>query len=647
MPALECPSFEQSPKQILDETIESVNALDSMVFAISKTPNPTWETVGCLLAEAENKSSSLLAKVQILFDLNYTDETIPLAEELINFHNDRSAKYATCTDYQDTIKKLAKLRLKGDAKKWVELALEEVDQYSLPENERNRLLEIESRLNKITNDFNNNFQRCLSSWQLLVDDEKDLEGLRDELIARFAKNAKQQGAKGWLVTLSESIRCEILADAKSDRLRKAINYAWTTIATDQQPAVVNNLDFVEETLRLRHEQAQILGHKSFASYSLSDMNVTNPDRIIRLFKRLDRFVDKKVKSELKACSTHISSPGIQDVVYYLCRANEKSVETDIREYLNTEDTFHRMLDHFGKIFKLKFVEKPAPKGIHESNAFYEVYQTGELVGGFFTDMYNRDDRIDMCAVFRTTALGTDQLPVYFYILDYEETMSHSEFVIMLHEFGHLIHGLLNRCEHHNLGGYESLRLDGVEFMSQFMENFAWHKPTMRVLCRHETTSDPPPDSVLNQIIKDRTVCSGVFLQDYLKRALADLIMHHEYKDTPGFAAKVMLDVMRYNGIPFEEWNSRVLGRFHHTFGSVAGYESAYYIYIWSELFARDVFEKFARKKSIKSISEEMERFVEAFLIPTRENFPKLFKAYMGRPMSEKAWFEFYGLNSAS
>lgn len=644
MAVLEYPNFDKSPKQLLEETIDAVNTLDSMVFAISKTSKPTWETVGTLLAEAENKTASLLAKMQILFDLRYTEETIEVCEEFIEYQNGRSARYARSEDYQQTIRKLSKLRLRGDAKKWVQAALEEVELYDIPIEHQNRLLEIEAKLSQLTNDFNNNFQQSMANWQMFVSDEKELSGLRDELVKRFERNAEKQGKKGWVVTLNENIRNEILANAESENLRRTINYAYNTIATDYQPAITNNIDLVEDILRLRHEQAKILGHDSFARYALSDMNVTNPERIIRLFKRLDRSVDKKVKAELKACEAHIERPALQDVEYYLMQPKNNAIDTsEIRDYLNTEDTFHRMLNYFGKIFKLRFVKKEAPAGIHENNGFYEVYQNGELIGGFFTDMYDREDRIEMCAVFRTTALSKEHLPIYFYILNYEETMGHDDLIIMLHEFGHLIHGLLNRCPYNDLGGYESLRVDGVEFMSQFMENFAWHKPTLRVLCKHSVTGNPPEDKLLNQIIKDRVISSGVFLQDYVKRALADLIMHHEYKDRPDFSTKVMIDVMRYNGIPFEDWYGRVLGRFHHTFGSVAGYESAYYIYIWSELFARDVFEKFSRKKSIKSISEEMERFVEVFIIPTRENFLKQFKTYMGRPMSEKAWFRFYGL----
>lgn len=641
MPALDRPDFDKSPRLLLDETIEAVDQLDSMVFAICQAADYSWKNTGRPIAEASNKISSLLAKTQIFFELCYTDETVALMDEFIEYQNKRQVLYAENEVYNQTIKELARLKLRGEEKKWVEIVAEEVEQYDI--DEKNRVLEIESELARLTNAFNNNFQQSIMNWQMQITDARFFEGLRSELVDQFRDLAESRNQKGWLIHLNENLRNEIVASADSQELRRVVHYAFNTIATDHQPSITNNIEIIDKILRLRHEYATLLGHGSFAEYALSDMNITKPERIIRLFKRLDKFVDKKAKEELDACKEHLSNADWSDVTYLRYKEYEKAHPTGhIRDYLNTEDTFHRMLDYFGKVFRLKFVKTEA-KGIHESNAYYEVYREGRLIGSFFTDLYDRSDKIAMCAVYQITSLGYDSLPVYFYILDYQETMSHGDLVIMLHEFGHLMHGLLNRCPYHSMGGYESLRVDGVEFPSQFMENFAWHKPTLEALCRHYETNLPPDDRLLSDIIKSRTLVSGAYLQDYIKRALADLIMHHEYCDVDHFATSTMLEVYRRNGLTFDEWNSRILGRFHHTFGSIAGYESAYYVYVWSELYARDAFERFARKRSIESISEEMQRFISTFFLPTRDNFLKQFKSYMGRPMSEEAWFKFYGI----
>jgi oligopeptidase A len=646
MTKLVLPNFNKTPEQHLQDTVGAIRALDKAIASLLTIEKPTWENFGKHISLADNHAAAAGSTLQAVYEMNYTDETIEVFNRFLAFSTKREAAYAKNKKYQQAIRALSKTRLTKDQRKWMKIMLEEIDQYDIKPKDRNRLLAIEEELEYLTNNFNNHFQQSLQNWRLYIEDESHLAGLRQELIDRFKKVAEEEGKDGWVVTLSESIWGEIITTAENRNLRRAVHFAYNTIGSDLHPTLENNMETIDKILRLRNEMAVLLGHKTFAEYATSNMNVTDPNRIIRLFKRLDRHVDAKVKEERAEaaawCGHEVAD---HDVMYYLEDRQAHTVgDTCIREYLNTEATFYRMLEYFSPIFGLEFRETDPATRLHNLEKFFEVYKDGTLIGGFYTELFERKNRIDMCAVGNLVATSEDRLPIYLYMLACEDTMTHGDLVVMLHEFGHLIHGLMNRCPFIQIGGYESLRLDAVEFMSQFMENFAWHKPTMKALCKHHQTNNEPSNETLDRIIADRKTRSGTFLQDYIKRSLADLIMHNEYKDVVGFAPKVMIDVLRYNGIPYEEWHSRVLARFHHTFGSVAGYESAYYIYIWSELFARDAFEMFAGKRSQNSIAKEMERFVECFLVPTRENFLKQFKDYMGRSMSEKAWFDFYGID---
>jgi len=248
----------------------------------------------------------------------------------------------------------------------------------------------------------------------------------------------------------------------------------------------------------------------------------------------------------------------------------------------------------------------------------------------------------MCCVSKVIHRTDHTLPTYIYILNFEKFMHHRNLITMLHEFGHLLHGLLNKSNISLLNGYDSLGIDAVEFMSQFMENFAWHKPTLRELCRHNISGGRPSDDMLDRLLKDRTLASGIHISGYIKKSLADLLMHHEYDGSEQFALQKTTEVSKIEGTSIEEWSNRWVGRFHHTFGSIAGYESAYYIYIWSELFARDAFEPFTKRRSKNGLRDEMNRFVDIFLKPTRPNFQTQFRRYMGRNMKEETWSRFYG-----
>jgi len=632
--------FKKDVALIFEEAIAEIENLDAVVFSrLAEAVSPTWQTVGTLLNETDGRAATLVNIVQTACEMNYTDKAAIIMEKLADACQQREEKYHRSSHYVNAMKQLATTKLTRDQRKWVKEHLASIDHYAEGDANATRLFQIESELTKLTSAFNDHYQRSLNDWVLRIENRHHLSGLRDELVDEWYRN-DDDGNEWWTADLSEDIWLEVLETADHPGLRRAIHYGYTTLGSDLVPSVVNNIDRIEEILKLRHEYATLLEHQSFASYTLSSMSITDPNRIIRQLKRLDKKVNVQVQKEWKLAET-LSGGSVHewDIPYYMRQQRLKSdLECDLLPYLHTNDTFARVLDYFSSIFDVTFTEHE----IDGHQRFFEVTQSDEVIGYFYTDIFRREEKLDMCCVSKVIHRTDHTLPTYIYILNFEKFMHHRNLITMLHEFGHLLHGLLNKSNISLLNGYDSLGIDAVEFMSQFMENFAWHKPTLRELCRHNISGGRPSDDMLDRLLKDRTLASGIHISGYIKKSLADLLMHHEYDGSEQFALQKTTEVSKIEGTSIEEWSNRWVGRFHHTFGSIAGYESAYYIYIWSELFARDAFEPFTKRRSKNGLRDEMNRFVDIFLKPTRPNFQTQFRRYMGRNMKEETWSRFYG-----
>src|SRR5690625_107370 len=142
---------------------------------------------------------------------------------------------------------------------------------SLPEEQKQRYKEISSRLSELRSTFEEHVMDATDGWSKLITDEQDLAGVPETAKANFRQNAERKGESGWLVNLDFPSYYPLLTYADNRTLREEIYHAYTTRASDIGPngGKWNNLPLMEEILKLRHEQAQLLGFANYAERSLA------------------------------------------------------------------------------------------------------------------------------------------------------------------------------------------------------------------------------------------------------------------------------------------------------------------------------------------------------------------------------------------
>lgn len=259
--------------------------------------------------------------------------------------------------------------------------------------------------------------------------------------------------------------------------------------------------------------------------------------------------------------------------------------------------------------------------------------------------------MDEC-VSRRRVDGRLQLPVAHLVCnatppvgEVPALLSFREVETLFHEFGHGLQHMLTTVDEPDAAGINGVEWDAVELPSQFMENWCYHRPTIRAISSHYQTGEPLPDDLLEKLRASRTFAAGTQMLRQLLFALTDLHLHHRYR--PG-GPETPFDVMRRVSeqtavLPLLP-EDRFLCAFQHIFAG--GYAAGYYSYKWAEVLSADAFAAFeeAGLEDGRAVAEVGRRFRQTVLALGGSRHPlDVFQAFRGRTPDPTALLRQYGL----
>ncbi|PCH91932.1 MAG: hypothetical protein COB85_08670 [Bacteroidetes bacterium] len=218
-------------------------------------------------------------------------------------------------------------------------------------------------------------------------------------------------------------------------------------------------------------------------------------------------------------------------------------------------------------------------------------------------------------------------------------MFHGDVETFFHEFGHLLHCMVSTSEFSYLGGPENVVLDFVEAPSQIYENWAWNKETLSLFAKHHETGEIIPDELLDKMLAAKYMNSGVGALRQLFYGTYALTVHDTY-------------------VPYGDQNTTQIGydlrkeitggeyvdgdQFEASFGHLIGYTAGYYGYMWSKVYAQDMWSVFEEKGPLnKEVGMQYRRKV---LEPTGSGDAlELVIDFLGREPNNEALLKDLGL----
>ncbi|WP_297767978.1 oligopeptidase A [uncultured Alcanivorax sp.] len=533
----------------------------------------------------------------------------------------------------------------------------------LPDDKKAQYMANSKRLSELTSQFSDNTLDATQAWTKHISDEAELDGLPDSAKAGAADRAKADGKDGWLLTLDAPVFIAVMSHCKNAELRKEMYVAWTTKASDQGPQAgqFDNTAIMDEILKLRHEQAQLLGFANFGEESLATKMARDVNEVIQFLEDLAKRAKPQAEQELAELRAFAAEKGADDlnpwdIGFWSERLREERYsisEEELRPWFPADTVINGMFAVVGKLFGIQFRQRDDVDLWHEDAGFYElVDDDGSVRAAFYLDMYARTGKrggawMDDARIRRRRPDGSLQTPVAYLTCNFAPPaggkpglLTHDEVVTLFHEFGHGLHHMLTEQDVSGISGINGVAWDAVELPSQFLENWCWTEEGIALISGHYETGEPLPKEKLDKMLAAKNFQGAMQMVRQLEFSLFDMRIHAEYRE--GLDIYQVLNEVRQQVAVIQPPS---FNRFPNSFGHIfaGGYAAGYYSYKWAEVLSADAYSRFEEEGEF---NEDTGRAFRSEILAkggSREPM-ELFKAFRGREPSVEPLLRHCGIN---
>ncbi|MBI3551166.1 MAG: Zn-dependent oligopeptidase [Elusimicrobia bacterium] len=634
-----------------DSALHAVSVLDSSAQSFANTP-------GAIEAALDDFSDSTSGDA-FLKDVAVSSSVRQAARDCQTLSDKYTLEVFNREDLYKAVKAYADKgeKLDGEDKKLLQKELLDFKRngLALPEEERYAVKKAKDRLIEISQAFMKNVEE-VRDFALFT--RAELDGLPDDYIGRLERVGDR-----YKVTVDYPDFFPFMENARDPGARRRLESLFDNRAAKE------NLPLFSEALRLRAEAAGRLGYPSHAAYVLDDRMAKTPEKVEEFLDRLRSKLkplgraELKVLLELKKQDEGAKSDGVINVWdwrYYDNQLKKRRYQIDqeaIKEYFPLETVVSGMLGVYQRLLGLKFREVAGASVWHPDVKLYEITDAagGEPLAYFYMDLFPREGKYKHAASFniingRLNPDGSYQKPVAAIVANFPKSTSrtpsllkhgsHQDVETIFHEFGHIMHQTLTRARYERFSG-ANVAWDFVEAPSQMLENWVWDPEVLASLSgSYKDPAKKLPDELLKKMIAVRNVDTGLVQLRQAFFSEVDMLYHteREVKDPTALYARLM---RRISLIPMNP-GTNPEASFGHLFD---GYDAGYYGYLWSKVYAQDMFSRFEAEGLLNGAIGRQYR--DEVLAPGgSQDEMGLVRKFLGREPNEEAFLRSIGLGRA-
>jgi len=466
-----------------------------------------------------------------------------------------------------------------------------------------RMAEIKSRLASLGTKFMQNLLADERDWVLPLQAD-DLAGLPDFVVQAAQAAGQEKGLDGPVVTLSRSLIVPFLEFSDRRDLREKAYEAWA--ARGANGGETDNREIVSETLRLRQEQAALLGYESFSDFKLETQMAKTPARVRDLLMQVWGPAKARAAADEAILAQMMTKDGLNgplkawDWRYYAQRRRKVDHDLDeaeLKPYLQLDQMIAAAFDCAQRLFGLTFQELSLP--LHHKDArAWEVRRDGAHVALFIGDYFARSGKRSgaWCSALQSQRKRPSlRAPIVINVCNFAKPsdgapalLSFDDARTLFHEFGHALHQMLSDVSYSAVSG-TSVARDFVELPSQLYEHWLEVPEVLQKFAIHAQTGAVMPDDLLKRMLGAATFDMGFQTVEYIASALVDLSFHEAA--SPQDPMMRQAEILAGIGMPAAIGMRHATPQFAHVFAG-DGYSSGYYSYMWSEVMDADAFASF-------------------------------------------------------
>jgi thimet oligopeptidase len=504
---------------------------------------------------------------------------------------------------------------------------------SLPAEKRARFVEISERLTELAQEFAKNVRENPARLRFRPE---ECEGAPQAWLERQPRDE----VGNIVVGFDSPDYVPFMMNVRSEDARKRYYVAYTNRGTPR------NLEIMDEIVVLRKEIADLYGVPSFAHYVTKRRMVENPEAVRRFLDEVRSVVTEaeirdlaqlsEVKSALRGIPIEQASINRWDISYYRERLREQRYAIDqeaLRKYFPTTPAVRWMLDISERLYGIRFERADVPVW-HDEVIYYDIRddESGAFIGGVYLDLFPREGKYKHAAAWPVRGVSTraGRKPISVLVTNFDrEGLTHDEMETLLHEFGHVLHGVLATTEYVMHSG-TSVERDFVEAPSQMYEEWASRMESLSLMRAHCSSCPQIDDELVQRLIAAKKFGSGIDFGRQLLYASFDMALSN---DGPGKCLDVWREMEGATPMGYVEGTS-FPGAFEHI---ASGYAAGYYGYMWAKVIALDMVSAFGADLMNGATGRRFRQLILAR--GSEEPARSLVEAFLERPVSSEAFFQ--------
>ncbi|MEW7292277.1 M3 family metallopeptidase [Aquimarina sp. 2304DJ70-9] len=479
---------------------------------------------------------------------------------------------------------------------------------NLAAEKKENLREIDKELSKLKLKFGENVLAETNTFEMLLTNESDVDGLPDGAKEAAKAMAEAKGKDGWMITLDYPSYVPFMTYADNRQLRKKLALAFGSKGFHNDD--LDNQEIVLKIANLRHKRAQLLGYKSHAHYILEERMAETPDKVFSFLNEILEKAKPAAEREFKELEVfakdldNIDQLQKWDSAYYTEKLKQKLFDLDdekLKPYFKLENVINGVFTIASKLFGLQFEETDTIDKYHNEVKTYNVTDIeGNFISLFYADFHPRSGKRNgaWMTSYKSQMKKSDEnvRPHVSIVCNFTKPtpskpslLTFNEVTTLFHEFGHALHGMLANTTYPGLSG-TSVYWDFVELPSQVLENWCYEKEALELFAKHYETGEVIPMELVKKIKESATFMEGMATLRQLSFGLLDMAWHSEdpsaIKDVKEHEKNVFTKTSLYPDVA----ENCMSTAFSHIFQG--GYSAGYYSYKWAEVLDADAFEYF-------------------------------------------------------
>lgn len=485
---------------------------------------------------------------------------------------------------------------------------------TLPDEKKNKIRELSQKMSNLCLTFSNNLLKEQNMFKLHITEKDKVQDMPESCLRLASQKALEEGySSGWIFDLSAPSYFPFLQYCSDRELRKLMYLKKAFLGANDNE--FDNRQIVKDLANGRLEEANILGFKDFASFTLKHRMAKKTENVYELLDVLLEGYKPKAEEELLQISSFAEKNGastplkIWDWSYWAEKYKKFHFEIDseiLRPYFELSSVTKSVFNLATNLYGIKFKERFDIDVYNKDVKVFEVTdEDNSFLGLLYTDFFPRKGKQSgaWMSTFQDQYLdknGVDHRPHVVLVMNFTppsngipSLLTLGEVSTLLHEFGHALHGILTKCKYSSMSGTAVAR-DFVELPSQLMENWLKETKWLKTIGRHYKTNESIPDDLVEKIKRAESFLVGYngcrqlsfgyldMAWHTIKEPLSDNLSIFDFENKAWDKALV---------IPTNRDHKCIMSTsFSHIFSG--GYSAGYYGYKWAEVLDADAFELF-------------------------------------------------------